>query len=116
VDHGATFLRWLIVIASPGEPGTDFAGFRGADDGVAGEGFLPVVPGLNRVAIGVAGASESAVRAGLLPWGVGLGCEPQSGVIERACLVGFTSVQENVTKAVERVGLQNPSADLAGHG
>ena len=45
-------LGWLLAIVaavtSRGEPGADFAGFGGADRGVAGEGFLPVVPGLKR--------------------------------------------------------------------
>jgi hypothetical protein len=34
------------VITGHGEPGPDFVGFGGADGGVAGEGFLPVVLGL----------------------------------------------------------------------
>ena len=76
---------------------------------VAGEGFLPVVPGLERVAVGVVGAGEAAVRAGLLPWRAGLGCEPESGGVVRACLIGVTCPAENLPEAVERVGLQNRS-------
>jgi hypothetical protein len=52
-------LRWLMVIvaaANRGEAGADFVGFGGADGGVAGEGFLPVVPGLDRVVAGLIGA------------------------------------------------------------
>lgn len=45
-----------VVVAQHGELRADLVSFRGADRGVAGEGFLPVVPGLGRVAVGLAGA------------------------------------------------------------
>jgi hypothetical protein len=116
----AIFLRRLIAIVAAvtdaGEPAADFVGFGCADGGVAGEGFLPVVPGLKRVAVSLAGAGEAAVRAGLLQRRVGLGCEPESGSVVRACLVGVACPDENVTEAVECVGLQNPIADLAEDG
>jgi hypothetical protein len=91
-----------IVVAVPGdgEAGADVAGFGGADRGVAGEGFLPVVPGLNRVAVGLAGAGDAAVRASLLPWQAGLGCEPQSGGVVHASLIGVTCLEVNLTEAV----------------
>jgi hypothetical protein len=86
----ARFLpRWLMVavavaVTSGGEPGADFVGFGGADGGVVDEGLLPVVPGLNRVAVGLAGAGEAAVRAGLPLRGAGLGCELESGSVVHA--------------------------------
>ena len=49
-----------------GELGADFAGFGSADGGVAGEGLLPVVAGLIRVPVGVAGVGEAIRCAGLL--------------------------------------------------
>lgn len=110
-------LRWLIAaVTDHGEAGADFVGFGGADGGVAGEGFLPVVPGLKRVAIGLAGAGEAVVRACLLQWQAGLGCEPESGGVVRACLTGVTSPEENLTKAVERFGFHSLVADLAEDG
>jgi hypothetical protein len=36
----------IAAITSLGQPGPDFAGFGGADRRVAGEGFLPMLPGL----------------------------------------------------------------------
>lgn len=53
-------------------------GFRGADGGVASQGLLPVVPGLDRVSVGVVGTGEAAVGALLLPGRVGLGRQPES--------------------------------------
>ena len=103
------------AVASLGEPDADFAGFAGADGDVAGESFLPVAPGLDQVAVSVVAVGETVVRAGLPPWRVGLGCEPQSGGVVLACLIGITSPEENVSKTVERVGLQKPGADLAEH-
>jgi len=58
--------RLVTIVGSLREPGADLVGFGGADGGIAGEGFPPVVPGLNRVADGLAGAGEPAVRVGLL--------------------------------------------------
>ena len=75
-----------------------------------------MVPGLERVAVGPAGAGQAAVRPGLLQRRVGLGCEPESSRVMHACLISVTSPEGNLTKAVERVGLQNPIADLARHG
>jgi hypothetical protein len=65
----------------------DFVDFGGADGGVAGEGFLPVVPGLERVTVGLTGAGEAAVRASLLPWRVGPRYQPQSGGVAFARLL-----------------------------
>ena len=62
---GAVPLRWLAaavtVVADSGQADADFVGFRGADGLVQSEGFLPVMPGLQRV---VVGAGEAAVRTG----------------------------------------------------
>ena len=101
------------AVADHGEPGADFVGFGSADGLISGEGLLPVVPGLTRVAVGLAGAGEAAVRAGLFLRRAGLGCEPESGGVVCACLFGVTCPEENFTKAVERVGLQTRIADLA---
>jgi len=106
----------VAAVTGPSELGTDFAGFGGADGVVAGEGLLPVVPGLDRVAVGVVGAGEAAVRAGLLQWRADLGGEPESGGVVFACLAGVTCLEENVPEAVERVGLRLRIAVLAGHG
>jgi hypothetical protein len=61
-----------------------------------------VIPSLNRVTVSLAGAGEAAVRAGLLQWRVGLGCEPQRGGVVRACLLGVTRLEENLTKACSK--------------
>lgn len=62
----AVFPRWPVVFAavsSHRELGADFVGFGCADGGVAGEGLLPMVPGLPRVPVGLEGAGEAAVGA-----------------------------------------------------
>jgi hypothetical protein len=74
------------------------------------------MPGLRQVAIGPAGAGEAAVRAGLFQWRADLGREPESGGVARACPAGVTCPEENLTNAVERLGLHNPMAGLSGHG
>ena len=103
-------------IADPGDTGTDFVGFGRADGGVAGEGFPPVVPGLNRVAVSMAGAGETGVRAGLLPRRAGFACEPERGGVVRTSLIGITCQEQDITEAVERAGLYIPAADLARDG
>jgi len=72
-----------------------------------------VVPGLDRVAAGLAGVGQAAVGPGLVPGRVRLGCEPESGGVVRAGLAGVAGPDENVPEAVERVGLQAWIADLA---
>ena len=67
--------RLMAVVAvgtSRSQAGADFDGFGSADGVVAGEGLVPVVPGLNGVPVGVGSAGEAAVRPGLTPRLAGL--------------------------------------------
>jgi hypothetical protein len=50
------------------------------------EGFLPVVPGLGWIAVGLAGSGEAAVRAGLPQRRAGLCCDPEGVGVVCACL------------------------------
>jgi hypothetical protein len=106
----------VAAVIGRGEPGTDLAGFGGTDGVVAGERLLPVVPGPHQVAVGLVGAGEAAVGAGLLPWRAGLGCEPESGGMVRAGLIDVTGLEENLTKAVAHVSLHDRVADVSKHG
>ncbi|HSZ42842.1 MAG TPA: hypothetical protein VK817_23015 [Trebonia sp.] len=103
-----------IVAAAPGrgEQEAHFAGFGGADCGVAGKCFPPVVPGLRRVAVGLVGAGEAAVRAGLLRLGAGLGRELKCGGVVRAGLARVTCLEGDVAEAVARFGLLSEVADF----
>lgn len=56
------------------------------------------------------------MRAGLLEWQAGLRCELESGGVVRMCFTSRAGLEENLAKAVQHVGLQNPIADLAEHG
>jgi hypothetical protein len=49
-----------------GELDADLIGFWGAELGVEGEGFLPMVMGLTRVVVGVVTVREAVVGSGLL--------------------------------------------------
>jgi hypothetical protein len=60
-----------------GELGLGLIGFGGAKAGVEVERFPPVVAGLDRVAVGLAGAGEAAMRACLFQWRASFGCEPE---------------------------------------
>lgn len=75
-----------------------------------------MVPRLSQVAVGVAGAGQTAVRAGLLHWRADLGGELERGCVMRAGLTGLTCLQENVPETVERVGLLSRITDLAERG
>ena len=72
-----------------------------------------MVPGLKRVAIGLASAGQADVCAGLMAWRVGLVCEPEGGGVMLTCLVSRTRLEKNVPEAVERTGPHQRIADLA---
>lgn len=59
-----------------------------------------MVPGLNRVAAGLEGASKAAVSAGLFQWRVGLGHEPESNQLDQAVRCPCV---EAVLVAVQRI-------------
>jgi monoamine oxidase len=65
--RAAVEMRQGNLIALGHEPGADLIGFRRAQLGIAGEGLLPVVPGLSGFAGGVVTAAKAVVRACQFP-------------------------------------------------
>jgi hypothetical protein len=104
-----------VAVAGRGEALADLAGFGGADGRVAGEGFLPVMPGLTRVSVAVIDTGQATMGVGLVPWRVGLGSLPERGGEVVACVAGVTGPEEYLAEAIECVGLQLPVAVLAQH-
>jgi hypothetical protein len=68
-----------------------------------------MAPGLDEIALGVAGTGEASVRVGLLARCTDGGCYLESGGVTLACSGGLTCVKGNVPEAIERLCLKDCS-------
>ena len=93
------------------ELGADPIGLGGAQLGVQGEGFPPVLTGLLRSAVGLMGGGQALTRAGLLVVVLGLVGHLERGGVLSPGGGGAAGGEQHLAEAVQREG---PGGQVAG--
>jgi hypothetical protein len=105
----------VAVITSAGEVSADLIGLRGAERGVEGEGFVPVVTGLASVAGRLAGAGQAVVGACQLVFLAVAGCAAERGGVLSASIGRPPGGEQRVAETIERSDFTGLVANLTAH-